>query len=382
MTKAVHSSRGGSLSAPFDPDEAATLVKKVGGTTAEAKALSTKVIGESGGDPKAIGNDPGGTTGLGLWQLTTGVGNDDLINRHGGQRAMLKPKPNARAALELYRSGGIGNWYAPSNAPGTPQAVKSAVKPKKRDVGILRKAGVPVPKKSTKAAPKAPPRKGKVPSVVRIGHKAEKKFGLHVGENPAFGGVEPVHTSGSYHYRTDAKGRGEAIDVSGDPSTMMAFDKWVAKKWGPGISELFYDPGVSIKDGSRTSSIGGHSDHVHVAVGKPGEHFSGSVGGGLAVTGVSSSSSSGGSVGGTGLAFTSPAGVSSFSKITGIGPMKAQQMTPKQRLAAVRKKIAAHPETEISSTVDTTPVKRKSSSTSPSATIPQALRRKYGKPAV
>jgi hypothetical protein len=36
-------------------------------------------------------------------------------------------------------------------------------------------------------------------------------MGLHVGENPHFGGVTPVHVQGSYHYK------GEAIDVSGDP---------------------------------------------------------------------------------------------------------------------------------------------------------------------
>lgn len=121
---------------------------------------------------------------------------------------------------------------------------------------------------------------GRIPSVVAIGLIAEKRFGLNVGENPAFGGVEPVHVAGSYHYRTDAKGRGEAIDVSGDPAAMMAFDKFVARKWGQGVTELFYDPGISIKDGQITSAIGGHGDHVHVAVAQPGEHFPG----GLAAT--------------------------------------------------------------------------------------------------
>jgi hypothetical protein len=35
------------------------------------------------------------------------------------------------------------------------------------------------------------------------------------------------------------------------------------------VSELFYDPGVSIKDGQQTSAIGGHSDHVHFATTRP-----------------------------------------------------------------------------------------------------------------
>jgi hypothetical protein len=58
---------------------------------------------------------------------------------------------------------------------------------------------------------------------------------------------------------------------------MMAFDHYVARRYGPGTTELFYDPGISIKNGQPTSSIGGHSDHVHVAVAKPGSHFSGAI---------------------------------------------------------------------------------------------------------
>jgi hypothetical protein len=115
----------------------------------------------------------------------------------------------------------------------------------------------------------------RIPSVVYIGKQAEKKFGLSVGENPAFGGVAPVHVSDSYHYRTDSKGRGEAIDVSGDPEKMMAFDHWVAQKWGQGVTELFYDPGISIKEGTEIGAIGGHGDHVHVAVAMPGEKIAG-----------------------------------------------------------------------------------------------------------
>lgn len=115
----------------------------------------------------------------------------------------------------------------------------------------------------------------RIPSVVYIGKQAEKKFGLNVGENPAFGGVAPVHVPDSYHYRTDSKGRGEAIDVSGEPAQMMAFDHWVARKWGQGVTELFYDPGISIKEGAEIGAIGDHEDHVHVAVAMPGERIEG-----------------------------------------------------------------------------------------------------------
>lgn len=57
-------------------------------------------------------------------------------------------------------------------------------------------------------------------TVVALG-KLAQSMGLHVGENPHFGGVTPVHVPGSYHYK------GEAIDVSGDPKKMDAFSRAV-----------------------------------------------------------------------------------------------------------------------------------------------------------
>lgn len=66
--------------------------------------------GESSLDPKAIGNDPGGTRGLGLWQITTGF-NDDIIARFGGPQAMFNPYNNALAAKAIYDRQGIGAWY-------------------------------------------------------------------------------------------------------------------------------------------------------------------------------------------------------------------------------------------------------------------------------
>jgi hypothetical protein len=57
-------------------------------------------------------------------------------------------------------------------------------------------------------------------TVVELGRLAQR-MGLHVGENPHFGGVTPVHVQGSYHYK------GEAIDVSGDPRKMNEFARAV-----------------------------------------------------------------------------------------------------------------------------------------------------------
>jgi hypothetical protein len=59
-------------------------------------------------------------------------------------------------------------------------------------------------------------------TIVRLG-KLAQSMGLHVGENPHFGGVTPVHVQGSNHYK------GEAIDVSGDPAKMRQFAKAVAR---------------------------------------------------------------------------------------------------------------------------------------------------------
>lgn len=64
------------------------------------------------------------------------------------------------------------------------------------------------------------------PKTVRELGRLAESMGLHVGENPAFGGVNPVHVKDSYHYK------GEAIDVSGDPRKMAHFAAVVAHKYG------------------------------------------------------------------------------------------------------------------------------------------------------
>jgi hypothetical protein len=67
--------------------------------------------GESSLRVGAIGNDPGGTQGLGLWQITTGF-NDDIIAQFGGRQTLLSdPYANARAAKAIYDRQGIGAWY-------------------------------------------------------------------------------------------------------------------------------------------------------------------------------------------------------------------------------------------------------------------------------
>lgn len=100
--------------------------------------------------------------------------------------------------------------------------------------------------------------------IVEIGHWAENKFGLNVGENPHFGGVAPVHATNSYHYS------GRAIDVSGDPATMRKFAHAVAKRYGSKLAELFWQGagGINYDNGQPVAQgfVSDHTDHVHVAI--------------------------------------------------------------------------------------------------------------------
>ena len=115
-------------------------------------------------------------------------------------------------------------------------------------------------------------------AIVAIGKVAEQQFGLTVGENPHFGGVNPVHVENSNHYA------GLAIDVTGPAKQLAAFDRWLANNLGDQLSELFYDPGISLKHGQRIGSIGGHGTHVHVATEPDGLKTDGK--GGLDVGGI------------------------------------------------------------------------------------------------
>jgi len=71
------------------------------------------------------------------------------------------------------------------------------------------------------------------------------------------------HVKGSFHYQ------GRAIDVSGSAPMMAKFFLDTIKRFGVGrIKELFYDPMGYFVDNGRAvrGAIGGHSDHVHLAL--------------------------------------------------------------------------------------------------------------------
>jgi TP901 family phage tail tape measure protein len=105
-------------SSGWDNDELATLAHLV--RMQSPGYMAQKAQGESSGDRKARGNDAaagyGNTWGLGLWQITTGVGNEDIIAKHGGEDAMFHPYFNARAAKEIQEDN-PGAWFAPPTGP-------------------------------------------------------------------------------------------------------------------------------------------------------------------------------------------------------------------------------------------------------------------------
>lgn len=125
---------------------------------------------------------------------------------------------------------------------------------------------------STDNSPPGDSAKDKVPSSASIGKRAllgvvathARALGLRVGEHPDFGGVDPVHVQGSYHYK------GRAIDVSGDTNRLSRFANQMDRLYGPRLTELFWNGPrpANRKNGARRGAgfVSGHTNHVHVAV--------------------------------------------------------------------------------------------------------------------
>jgi hypothetical protein len=100
-------------------------------------------------------------------------------------------------------------------------------------------------------------------SIVDVGRFLQK-YGLKVGENPAFGGVSGGHAKGSYHY---APG-GEAIDITDwRPDMAPAYEGGAPKSWKQRTGELAWR---AKKLGTFAETFGpgdpGHDTHVHLAL--------------------------------------------------------------------------------------------------------------------
>jgi soluble lytic murein transglycosylase-like protein len=227
---------------------------------------------ESGFDPNAVSSMNAG----GLTQFIPGTAASYDV-RYGNSPAAMESqvrgaarylkdlglKDDVRLALASYNAG-PGNPQAagdyPENVLAAAQGYRNldrpAMTPASRQARqTLREMDQPLPKVTVKAKPSKPA------TIEKIGKIAQNRFGLTVGENAAFTGVTPTggHADGSFHYSN------AAIDVTGDSNQLMAFNKFVARKYGSDLEELFYDPGINIDNGQASSPIGGHGSHVHVA---------------------------------------------------------------------------------------------------------------------
>jgi hypothetical protein len=103
---------------PFD--HIAMLAEWAGKGDVPRIAAAQVTIGEAGRRPGAVGVDPGGTRGYGLWQITMSY-HDDKVAKFGGYEAMLNPVNCALVMAEIYREAAWQPWFGTS-ALTTPDA--------------------------------------------------------------------------------------------------------------------------------------------------------------------------------------------------------------------------------------------------------------------
>lgn len=191
-------------------------------------------LGREGGAVRATGNARGGfhlgrPTAAGRDEIPMMVNGQPVIAAEGEYVGIFNRHQQAEldAALQQRGYGGIGDFF---NRVDTPHYMASG-------------------------------------GIVQAG-RALQRMGYAVAENPAFGGVHPVHVPNSWHYK------GMAIDVNADNfpgGEGPALDKaaaWLRRNYAGQILELLW----------RTT---GHYDHLHVAIGGTGAgDLSGMPGGG------------------------------------------------------------------------------------------------------
>lgn len=79
--------------------------------------------------------------------------------------------------------------------------------------------------------------------------------------------TEPVGRDSGDHVANSYHKSGEAFDAaSTSAADMKAFAEWVRDNHKNDVTELFYDPVGAWKNGLRIPALGGHKDHVHVAI--------------------------------------------------------------------------------------------------------------------
>lgn len=216
---------------PWTADQAATLLYQVGATKREAQALSAYVAGESGGNPRATGPATSTGTAKGLFQIMDGVHQDKIAAAGGGN--IYDPVLNAKVAVQVLRSQGLGAWEA---SPGQ----QGRVNPKAQQ-GQLAPGGGRTRAKFTGNAP--PALKQAFNRAVRLADnldKAEIPYGAssHVpGKSPSIREATSHDCSSAVSWLLQKMGVKIPVLVSGDLATTPAL------KNGPGALTVYANDG-------------------------------------------------------------------------------------------------------------------------------------------
>lgn len=243
-----------------------------GGNPAAAHTMAIIAEAESGsiqaGRANQFARNPSGATGL--WQILGQVVPGDLTNAvvnvlnaisKSSNGRNLHPWDASRSAWGPWVTGagagpGGGNFFAAiggilDKLPGVGD-LPDFFEPMGK--GILGAATKWIKKQVGKLA-------GSGKSSLATLENMATGFGLRITST-----TDGHHVAGSYHYL------GRAFDAADGANAMAAFARYMAENYGANLTELFYDPlGYYIKNGQRvTGAIGGHSDHVHVALRKGG----------------------------------------------------------------------------------------------------------------
>lgn len=325
--QAPHFAKGGFL----QPRQIAGLASQAGLSRGRLPTAVATSLAESGGNPNASNRNTDGSIDRGLWQINSVHGRLSTFDPRGNARAMASISHGGTdwTPWVTFKSGAYRTYMGTATAasgnpvfgaPGytnvTSQVVGSGKGlPTRPDAftagydfglgntdnlarqsflrGVIGDVGYRTQFTRTQI-PSAKSRlglgaelsgslggkggrslaSGTLPQEMMAAIGQARSMGLRAGENPVLpGGVHPVHVNGSWHYKhfRDSK-IGRAVDVSGSASGMRGYFGWAAGSFGRDLKELFYDPaGYYIKNGSRVSgAIGGHTDHVHLALRRGG----------------------------------------------------------------------------------------------------------------
>jgi hypothetical protein len=353
------------------PHQAAVLAEAQG---LPGKTYAQIAVGESNLTPNIVGTDPGGTHGLGLWQMTPGVQSretkkawDAIAKQHpGGYK-----NPVAAAEMAKFIAGegtGVGNYYgtgsvtdpdahlpggpakAQKKLAGKPEPIPKKVKAQAKETLGTKKTKEIVKKAqgTTTASPEAKQLKGPLGgsrAMVReiVGSKVK---GDHGTKNEG-----TIHSASGDHYGPGSYAQ-DINSPTGNPAegeppyNQATLDKMVAnlRKLGADVPDLTigenWEGNIKGYAVQLLTNEGGTVNHIHI-----GAHWEG--------TPTSAGSTSGYAASSIGSAVSGGTTASSAATQTGTATArgksakkrKAKKLEGRQRSQLLRKLIAQGPPT-------------------------------------